>query len=265
MDRMTSEFSVYDQLIAEGFPVTVCHWKELPDHLEPTDAVAFRLVWGYDAEPESFRAVVERAAAQAGRIIPELPVFTWNVHKKYLFELQESGVSMPRCVYHERGTFDFSRLSPDTELVIKPAISAGARGIIRCNSNAIFSGQITVPADVLVQEFCPAVKDGERSQIFFGGRYSHAVIKTPAAGDFRVQKIYGGTVGRYEPSAAEKEWALDVLLNIPYKTEYARVDYLQSDGKCLLMELELIESELFLLDSAHQQQYASTVRSWLLT
>ena len=55
--------------------------------------------------------------------------------------------------------------------------------------------------DCLVQPFVPelASASGEWSLLFFRGRYSHAVLKRPQAGDFRVQEEFGGVADAAEP------------------------------------------------------------------
>ena len=43
--------------------------------------------------------------------------------------------------------------------------------------------------DVLVQPFLNAIQaEGEWSLLFYGGAYSHAVLKRPRQNDFRVQR-----------------------------------------------------------------------------
>jgi hypothetical protein len=85
------------------------------------------------------------------------------------------------------------------------------------------------------------------SLVYFGGRFSHAIRKRPAAGDYRVQDIYGGTVHACTPQADELELAAVVLAATPAPTTYARVDLVRlPDGRPAVMELELIEPELFL-------------------
>src|SRR3546814_2436579 len=55
-----------------------------------------------------------------------------------------------------------------------------------------------IPADALgqrrlVQPLMPGIfTEGEFSLFFFGGRFSHAIVKRPASGDFRVQEQFGG-------------------------------------------------------------------------
>jgi len=99
----------------------------------------------------------------------------------------------------------------------------------------------------MVQQFIPGIRTrGEWSLSFFAGRFSHAVIKTPKAGDFRVQAEHGGSERRVPPPdfvlAAAKR-ALAALAEVPL---YARVDGVENDGQFLLMELELIEPTLYL-------------------
>src|SRR5450432_3586944 len=105
---------------------------------------------------------------------------------------------------------------------------------------------------LFVQPFPPEIEDGEWSLVFLGGEFSHAVKKRPAAGDFRVQHDFGGTVERCDPDPALVEDARAVLRAAADATNtmvedilYARVDGVVRSGRLLLMELELIEPVLF--------------------
>jgi len=90
------------------------------------------------------------------------------------------------------------------------------------------------------------------SLFFFGGRYSHAISKHPANGDFRVQEQFGGSERRIDPPAealalAETVFAATEELMGHAPLTYARVDMLRDeDGNFRLMELEAIEPSLFL-------------------
>ena len=103
--------------------------------------------------------------------------------------------------------------------------------------------------DALVQAFQPDVALGERSLVFIGGRLSHAVLKTPAAGDYRVQERHGGITTTHRASAAEIGVARAALAAVPGEGAellYARVDLVGHPDAPLVMELELIEPALFL-------------------
>ena len=83
--------------------------------------------------------------------------------------------------------------------------------------------------------------------VYLGGAFSHAVVKRAKRGDFRVQKDYGGRVDVTTPSPVLSAFANNVMTHVPSTCLYARVDVVESSRGPLLMELELIEPELFFL------------------
>jgi glutathione synthase/RimK-type ligase-like ATP-grasp enzyme len=101
----------------------------------------------------------------------------------------------------------------------------------------------------LIQQFIPEIEThGEISFIYIDGAYSHAVQKRPAAGDFRVQKEHGGSADMFNPSAALLDQTNHIAATVPQVRDslYCRIDAIARNGKLVLMELELIEPELFL-------------------
>lgn len=138
------------------------------------------------------------------------------------------------------------------ELVVKPAVSIGAIGALRARADdpacAAHLAALRAEGDVLVQPYLPSLAEqGEVSLIYFGGQFCHAIRKRPAAGDFRVQDMYGGTFAACTPADDEIALATQALAHTPAPTAYARVDLVRlPDGQPAVMELELIEPELFL-------------------
>lgn len=107
-----------------------------------------------------------------------------------------------------------------------------------------------------MQEFRPEIKElGETSFIFFDGKFSHAVNKKPVENDFRVQIQYGGKYTLIEPNTDLLLQAELVLSKIPEKLLYARVDGIVIENKLHLMEIELIEPDLYfdLADGARER------------
>ena len=122
---------------------------------------------------------------------------------------------------------------------------------------------------MLTQPFQPAIaQEGEYSLVYFGGTFSHAILKRPANGDFRVQEFLGGSeTGTDCPAGAQDlavqaRRAAEQILGIETLL-YARVDMLRdSDGQFRLMELELIEPSLFFEHAADSGAlFASAVES----
>jgi glutathione synthase/RimK-type ligase-like ATP-grasp enzyme len=133
-------------------------------------------------------------------------------------------------------------------LVVKPPVSASADGTHRLGPND------DLPADsrarpMIVQPLIEEIgKTGEFSLMLFGGEYSHAVVKRPKSGDFRVQEYLGGmTLPCKAPPAGAVKLAQQALAAAPAEATYARVDIVPDDqGVLRIMELELIEPSLFL-------------------
>ena len=109
-----------------------------------------------------------------------------------------------------------------SDIVIKPMISAGSFGLKRLKSDSVEAGSfltqlrskgfpfeflgdtyIIPPSDVIVQRFVPDILNGEVSLLYFGGKYSYAVIKKAKAGDFRSHPIWGASVEKHMPSVDE--------------------------------------------------------------
>ena len=216
--------------------------------------VVVRTPWDYTERHELFLEWV-RATAALTRVVNDAELIAWNMHKRYLVELACAGVPVvPTAVLPrgaDAGDVRDALAACEGEVVIKPAISGGARGtiLVRAASEQAFAhltGLLDV-GDALIQPFVNAVETaGEVSLVHFGGVFSHAVRKLAADGDFRVQEEHGGSVVAHVATLAERAVADAVLDAVAARTAYARIDVVTTDDGPQLMEAELIEPELFL-------------------
>ncbi|MFL6778632.1 MAG: RimK family alpha-L-glutamate ligase, partial [Sphingomicrobium sp.] len=132
-------------------------------------------------------------------------------------------------------------------LVVKPPVSASATGTV------LLGPDDPVPAEIagrrmLVQPYMSSIaSEGEYSLMLFDGRFSHAILKSPKSGDFRVQPHLGGTERPCPPPDGAVKLALSALAAAPADAVYARVDMVADGaGDYRIMELELIEPALWL-------------------
>ncbi len=240
-----------DALFAHSIRSEMAGWDDPNIDWASAELVLIRTPWNYVAHHAEFLAWAQRTA----QIVPmqnAIEIIAWNIHKSYLLDLQAKGVPVMPTLLLPKGTTapDLSG-APDGELVVKPAIDGGGRGAMRGSINDPTLTRhvidIAKTRDVLVQPFAANIAiHGEVSLIYFGGEYSHAVRKIPKGGDYRVQSRWGGTVVDHTPTAAEFATAEKALAAAPGKLTYARVDMVDYQGIPTLMELELIEPELFL-------------------
>lgn len=240
------------ELAERGIDTLVTTWDADLDWAQ-FPLVVLRSPWDYFERLNEFLAWAARIAAQT-KLINPFPVIDWNCHKRYLRELGQIGLPVVPTLWLDQGCRDSAtRLAatPWPQVVIKPAVSIGAINTLRCGHDDPASrdhiAALLADGDVMIQPFLPAIaSEGEISLIFFAGAFSHAIRKVPQAGDYRVQDMYGGSVHPHLPSAEEIALATSALRHTPLPTTYARVDLVRHEGQLVIMELELIEPELFL-------------------
>ncbi|MCE9567776.1 MAG: hypothetical protein K8U57_37735 [Planctomycetes bacterium] len=216
----------------------------------------FRTTWDYFERFAEFAAWLERVERTTRLCNPGATV-RWNVDKHYLADLADRGVPVVPSQFLERGsTRTLSDVLAETgwdEAVIKPCVSGAARHTYRVNRQNALEHQPILTAllaqeAMIVQPFqADIARTGEDTLMVFGGRYSHAVRKVAKPGDFRVQDDHGGTVQDYQPTDEQIALAEQATAACHPLPVYGRVDMLRdNDGQLAVMELELIEPELWL-------------------
>lgn len=236
-----------------GVEAVVAPWDS-PEDWAAYPLVVVRTPWDYFRRLPEFLAWAKHTSQLTAFVNP-VSVIEWNSHKAYLRELAGKGIPTVPTLWLDRGVADGATRLAATgwgEVVVKPAVSIGAIGALKTHAAdpacQAHLAALMAEGDVLVQPFIESVAaQGEVSLIYFGGAFSHAIRKQPAAGDYRVQDMYGGTNHPYQPAADEVELATLALSATPAPTTYARVDMVRlQGGRPAVMELELIEPELFL-------------------
>ena len=242
-------------------------WSDPEVDWSAFDLCLIRTVWDYFHRAAEFLEWVDRAGAVVEMWNPP-QTLRWNAHKHYLRDLEDAGVPVIPTLWLERGsTPDLPALLAERgwgDAILKPAVAGGSLGLHRVVDPAAAQAHLAgllERGDAMAQPFLPSITGGELSIICLDGEPSHAVRKTPRAGDIRVQPEHGGLVERAEPDAREAEVARQVLAALPHPALYARVDLVRSGGgEPLLIELECIEPRLFL---SHDRDAAGRVAASL--
>ena len=247
-DRLAAE-----ELRRRGHHVEPLVWTESPS-LNAHDVLVMRSPWDWFHHRRQFREFLESLQNAKARVVNLPAQLLEFADKTYLSKLQAKGVAV---VPTEQLSYaDLPRV-PElvakhgwTRAVLKPAFTANAVGAhlfeasyARAVLTELISPQEAAPW--LLQPFVPSIAEGELSFIFFGGVFSHAVRKKPKSNEWRVQHEYGGESAPYSPGASEVTQATEILEQAAPGTVYARVDAVSWNGKLHLMELELVEPELF--------------------
>jgi hypothetical protein len=245
------------------------------DHIEDASGLTgFPLVlgvltWGYYERHDDWLRATRRWGEAGVRIANPATVLGWNSDKSYLRRLETAGVAIPPTLWSDGVTQHqveaaFDRFGTDT-LIVKPTVSGGAWKTSRLSRGETLSDAPDGAA--MLQPFLPElVAHGELSLLFFGRRFSHAVLKRAKPGDFRIQVQHGG---HYEPVPTPPVEAValaeQVLETIKEPLLYGRIDLVRGAGaRWLLMEAELIEPDFYLSEAPDRGlAFAAAVRERL--
>ncbi|MDG9717095.1 hypothetical protein [Streptomyces sp. DH24] len=220
------------------------------------DLVVIRSTWDYSWRAAEFTAWAD-ACGKATRLRNPADVVRWNTDKRYLGELAAAGVPVVPTRYVAPG--DPLDLPRDHEYVVKPTSGAGARFAARYGPGDHDTAAAHVARmhaegfTAMVQPYVTSIDtDGERALQFLDGRLLHAgrkgAVLAPGTPYDRKKTAHPG-LEVWTPTPAELAVAERALAAVPGRPEllYARVDLVTGrDGAPVVMELELVEPNLFL-------------------
>ena len=273
-----SDFVADDELLVEplrrlGHVAEFVPWRAAVEWRD-YGGVVIRTTWDYQNHLAAFLSVLQEIETKT-RLANPLEIIKWNADKKiYLQDIEKRGGRIVPTIWSDSkidsGQIQalFDQLKTD-EIVIKPTIGANAQYAFRLRRDAVAAGELSEVFEkrsYMVQPFMRGiVEEGEFSLFYFNGEYSHAILKTPKAGDFRVQEEHGGIIQPTKPTADLLATGEKIMQYISPTPLYARVDFVRTDdGEFAVVELELIEPSMYLREAAHApQMFAKAIDSWL--
>lgn len=263
----------YEPLAQLGIQMESVPWDE-PSDWKRFEAVIVRSPWDYQKRFEEFRSVLRTINRSGTALWNPLALMEWNLHKSYLLELESRGVPIVPTRRGSHLTHQDLQQLPDQlgteQIIIKPIVGAGAHRTHRLKfpltadqtENVLRDHQ---ESEYLAQPFLNSIiTEGEYSLIYFGGRFSHAIRKTPRAGDFRSQEEFGSQLVAIEPDPCLTEHADRIIAVLTPQPLYARVDLIRFQDGFALMEVELVEPALYLSKCpAAAQRFAAAIAHML--
>jgi glutathione synthase/RimK-type ligase-like ATP-grasp enzyme len=228
--------------------ITYRSWND-PGPLSGFGLILPLLAWGYQRDQVRWQSSLDLWTKDALPVLNAPHLMRWNTHKLYLFDLDAAGIDIIPTHYTAALTAEDlvdARRNFGEKLVIKPPISAGSDKTYFLSSGDAVPDEVAL-AEMLIQPAMPAIfEDGELSLFLFDGQYSHALLKRPKPGDFRVQEQWGGVNRAIDAPAAARTLSKASLDALPEMPLYARVDMVRDGQGYRLMELELIVPSLYL-------------------
>ena len=255
-DYVTDAELSIEPMARRGWVVEMVAWQDERVNWDDYDAVYICTPWDYPQHADKFVAVLERIDHSSAELVNCLSLVRWTLAKNYLKDLEARGAAIVPSSWYEdidAGMFpEYFAAHQTNKVVIKPLIGANAMDTyvltnpvaqdVVANLVQVFSGR-----PYFVQPFIEQIQhEGEYSLFFFSGKYSHAILKSPKTGDFRVQEEHGADISSVQPDAELVDVASKVISLVDPRPVYVRADFVRGDGgRYLLMELELIEPSLY--------------------
>ena len=235
--------------------VKIISWDNPNFDWSSTKFILFRSTWDYQDRFKEFSTWLNNVSKQTTLLNSE-NIIRWNIDKHYLRDLQKKGIHISESYFIETSETktlqELANIYKLTDFVLKPCVSGGGRHTYKINQTniaqyeSVFSKLIVKEAMILQPFQYNIVDKGEISLMVINGKFTHAVLKTPKKGDFRVQDDFGGSVQNYTPTQSEIEFAEKAIKICKESPIYARVDvFVDNNDKLALAELELIEPELW--------------------
>lgn len=252
---MPDDLGLAHALAARGYAVSPVPWGS---DLSGYSFAVFRSCSDYPDDVLAFKSWLDEIEASNCVVLNSPEVVRENTDKGYLVKLAARGLPTIPTVRLAAGealsSADLMGLFPGQPVVLKPAVAT--RGmhsvLVERLEDARPGSEMLKTQPMLVQPYMPEIREGEISFVFFSGEFSHAVVKTPAAHDFRVQPRHGGSRAPVDPDMGLVREALHILEHAaPAMPCYGRVDGIVHKKQLLLMELELIEPCVFLSTCRH--------------
>ncbi len=265
------------QPLAEiNWQTDVVSWRQTDIPWSNYDLVVIRSTWDYWDDVDGFLNVLQ-AIDQQTRLANPLDLVRWNLAKTYLRDLEQKGVPIVPTLWREKldnaGIQACFGVLDSQEIVVKPVVGANGIDAFRLNSSMIASEFekaasrfVTKPA--MVQPFMPRILDeGEYSLFYFNGEYSHAILKVPAAGEFRSQEEHGSEIRSVTPEPLLRSRAEQALATLDPAPLYARIDMVRDEHDDFrVMEMELIEPSMYLrTEAGAPMRFAEAIDQWVKT
>ncbi|MEL6986099.1 MAG: hypothetical protein AAFO29_26960, partial [Actinomycetota bacterium] len=192
-----------DELTARGHRVLARPWNDAPlADFTTADLAVLRSNWDYHHDLHAFASWLDQVDHSGAELRNPAALVRPHLDKSYLVDLLADGFRTPQTLV----TADFDL---DTVLgwvddhgldrvVVKPAWGASGHGVELAKTTELPALAGSWQADatrrpMLIQEFIPHIHAGEVALVYFAGTFSHAMLRQPAAGDFRVNGDHGGS------------------------------------------------------------------------
>lgn len=245
-----------DQLLIDAFERAGHHaelivWSDKSVNWNKYDIAIVRSTWDYIDRRDEFLEALSRIEISSCRLYNPFVAVRWNSDKSYLFDLEKWHIPAVPTFYTSHAALTGLQKSFKenswSSAIFKPTIGGGASDVYKVEVKDMQQKFHEIHDrhphhEYLVQPFIGSVvSEGEYAYIFIDGQFCYALHKKAAPGEYRVQGIYGGTIGIFQPAPEDLQQVEKIVKKIPFELLFARIDVIRLGDSLVVMEIELIE------------------------
>ena len=175
----------------------------------------------------------------------------YGMNKDYLLDFQNEGFPIPKT---QKSISEITleqlekKVDMDKKYIIKPWDGEGGNNIYKLSelTDAKLKIISQISPYIIVQEFIEEISKGEKSLIYLGKTYSHAVIKTPKKGNYLANWSKGALVESYAPSQEEINLGFEVQKLWKHPLDFYRIDIVTQNNKPKIIEIETVNPSVFI-------------------
>lgn len=250
-DKVKEDILLKIELNKKYIDCDIVSWEEF-DNIY--DAVIIRSVWGYQNNIKGFIKFLKDLKISNIKVFNDVDIMLSNLNKKEQFELLDK-YDIPHIKTEFISKDNLNKFEYSDNMVIKPIISGGGNNTYIITNenikNKIKTEEIAYKyKDVLnevnnylmIQPYVKETKNGELSVVYIDNKISHGVIRyTNTFSNNNLIRIID--LDCYKDAVIIS----DKVNNITeYKSLYKRVDLVKINNTYKVMEVELVDPDLFL-------------------
>ncbi len=240
--------------------VDIISWQDESVNYDKYDAVIIRSLWGYQDYIEEFMVYLNKIKKNKVNVFNSVDILKDNLNKHEQFKiLDKYEIPHIETFFLKNDELDkISKISKEhKDLVVKPIISGSGNNTfvisdtIKKNNikvEEVKSKFIGVLNDInnylMVQPFVKEIDEGEISVVLIDNKMSHVVVRNTSVFNDKGSIMVLGL----DTMDEEMKSIVDKCSNIKEYSDalYMRVDLIKIDDTYKVMELELVEPQLFL-------------------
>ena len=259
--KIQEDIHIRNGYIKEGIYSEIATLKNIVRVAKSSDIVILKSIWGYHIDYKKFLKQISILKKKKVKLVNDYSFIYWNIDKlEYFNEIKNMNVisTNPLQIRHVKTALDIRNKITEAgktfntdKLVIKPSISEGgyltfAYDINKENSSIISFLMANKNIDFMVQSYQSSIVEGEISVVIINGKLLYGIIRFPgvltAKKDTRYLKSTSIPVSIKKFLSVLEDFFWGKFGVLP---SICRVDFLKNNSGYEILEIELIDPDLF--------------------